>query len=92
MSSWLVCPQRQLRAKLRLFCFAYAGGSAWVFRPWAKQLPSDIEVCAIELPGRGQRLAEPALNHLPTVIQALGPELLPYMDLPFAFFGHSMAR
>lgn len=90
MSDWLVCPQRQVRAKLRLFCFAYAGGSAWIFRPWSKQLPANIEVCAIELPGRGKRLVEPALTDLDTLIQLLGPQLLPLLDLPFAFFGHSM--
>lgn len=90
MTSWLVCPQRQPQAKLRLFCFAYAGGSAWVFRPWAKQLPAYIEVCAIEIPGRGKRLIEPAITDIPALIQTLGPQLLPYLDRPFAFFGHSM--
>ena len=90
MSDWLICPQRQVRAQLRLFCFAYAGGSAWIFRPWAKQLPTNIEVYAIELPGRGKRLIEPALTDLDTIIQSLGPQLLPLLDMPFAFFGHSM--
>jgi len=90
MTSWLVRPQRRPDAKLRLFCFAYAGGSAWIFRPWAKQLSANIEVCAVELPGRGKRLAEPALTDLPSLIQILGPQLIPYLDLPFAFFGHSM--
>jgi len=90
MDSWLVCPQRQVRPRLRLFCFAYAGGSAWIFRPWAKQLPATIEICAIELPGRGKRLMEPALTDLSELIQALGPQLLPQLNIPFAFFGHSM--
>ncbi|MEO0884324.1 MAG: alpha/beta fold hydrolase [Cyanobacteria bacterium J06634_6] len=90
MSDWLICPQRQVRAKLRLFCFAYAGGSAWIFRPWAKQLPANVEVCAIELPGRGKRLVEPALTDLNDIIRSLGPQLLPLLDLPFACFGHSM--
>ena len=90
MSDWLICPQRQVRAQLRLFCFAYAGGSAWIFRPWAKQLPANIEVYAIELPGRGKRLIEPALTDLDAIIQSLGPQILPLLDMPFAFFGHSM--
>ncbi len=90
MTSWLVYPQKQVRPKLRLFCFAYAGGSAWIFRPWAKQLPDDIEVIAIELPGRGKRLVEPAIADLTTLIETLGPQLLPYLNIPFAFFGHSM--
>ena len=90
MSDWLICPQRQVRAQLRLFCFAYAGASAWIFRPWAKQLPANIEVYAIELPGRGKRLIEPALTDLDAIIQSLGPQILPLLDMPFAFFGHSM--
>ncbi|MGD1897782.1 MAG: thioesterase II family protein [Phormidesmis sp.] len=90
MNSWIICPQRQVQAELRLFCFAYAGGSAWIFRPWAKQLPGSIEVCGIELPGRGKRLVEPAMTDLDTIIQALGPQLLPMLDRPFAFFGHSL--
>ena len=91
MSDWLVCPQQRSHPQLRLFCFAYAGGSAWIFRPWAKQLPTtNIEICAIELPGRGKRLVEPALTDLATIVESLGPQLLPLLDLPFAFFGHSM--
>ncbi|NEP17640.1 MAG: thioesterase [Leptolyngbya sp. SIO4C1] len=90
MSHWLVRPQVRSQPQLRLLCFAYAGGSAWIFRPWSQQQPDTVEVCAIELPGRGQRMLEPALTDLPTVIQSLGPELLPYLDCPFACFGHSL--
>ncbi|MEM9092407.1 MAG: alpha/beta fold hydrolase [Cyanobacteria bacterium P01_F01_bin.53] len=90
MTSWLVCPQRQVQPKLRLFCFAYAGGSAWIFRPWAKHLPESVEVCAIELPGRGKRLIEAPVSDLSSLIQSLGPQILPSLDLPFAFFGHSL--
>ncbi|MEL6552537.1 MAG: alpha/beta fold hydrolase [Cyanobacteria bacterium J06621_11] len=90
MNNWLICLKQQPNPKLRLFCFAYAGGSAWSFRPWAKQVPESIEVCAIELPGRGKRLIEPALTDLEAIIQAVGPQMLPLSDVPFAFFGHSM--
>ncbi|ESA31973.1 microcystin synthetase-associated thioesterase [Leptolyngbya sp. Heron Island J] len=71
-------------------CFAYAGGSAWIFRTWAKQLPNTIELCAIELPGRGKRIAEPALKQVSSIVENLGPELLPYLNVPFACFGHSL--
>ena len=65
MSRWIVCPYPRSHPKLRLLCFPYAGGSAWIFRAWAQQLPDTIEVCAIELPGRGKRMAEPTLNKVP---------------------------
>ncbi|MEM9163675.1 MAG: alpha/beta fold hydrolase [Cyanobacteria bacterium P01_F01_bin.4] len=90
MSQWIVCPQPRSHPQLRLFCFAYAGGSAWVFRSWAEQLPVTLEVCAIELPGRGKRLSEPALTDIATLVRDLGPQLLPYLDRPFACFGHSL--
>lgn len=90
MSSWIVCPRPRSQPKLRLFCFAYAGGSAWIFRTWAQQLPDSIEVCAIELPGRGKRMAEPTIKSVTSIIENLGPELLPYLNLPFACFGHSL--
>lgn len=90
MSSWIVCPCPRTQPKLRLLCFAYAGGSAWIFRTWAQQLPETIEVCAIELPGRGKRMAEPVLNSVTSIIETLGPELFPYLNLPFACFGHSL--
>ena len=90
MSSWIVCPYPRSQPQIRLFCFAYAGGSAWIFRTWAELLPNTVEVCAIELPGRGKRMAEPALNNLSQIIENLGPELRPYLNLPFACFGHSL--
>jgi len=78
------------RAKLRLFCFHYAGGSASIFRSWTGILPAEIEVCAVQLPGREGRLREPSFTHITPLIQALTPALRPYLNLPFAFFGHSM--
>ncbi|NET30971.1 MAG: thioesterase [Cyanothece sp. SIO1E1] len=49
-----------------------------------------MEVCPVELPGRGIRFKEPLLTHLQSLLQALGPAIVPYLDKPFAFFGHSM--
>jgi len=75
---------------LRLFCFPYAGGAASVFRDWSDGLPADVEVCPIQLPGRGARLMEPPLSQLPPLIEALAEALLPLLDKPFALFGHSL--
>jgi medium-chain acyl-[acyl-carrier-protein] hydrolase len=44
----------------------------------------------VQLPGRGNRLGEPAYTRLPPLVEALSAALLPYFDVPFAFFGHSM--
>jgi len=90
MSRWIVCPYPRSLPRLRLLCFTYAGGAAWTFRDWATQLPETVEVCAIELPGRGKRMREKSIHNLASLIDVLGAELLPYLDIPFACFGHSL--
>jgi medium-chain acyl-[acyl-carrier-protein] hydrolase len=90
LSNWFLCQKSDSRAILRLFCFPYAGGSASIFRDWAESLPATVEVCAVQLPGRGSRMLEPAITRMPRLIKALAPAILPYLDKPFAFFGHSM--
>jgi medium-chain acyl-[acyl-carrier-protein] hydrolase len=89
-SIWVTCPKPNPKAKLRLFCFPYAGGSAWVFRPWLNHLPTTIELCPIELPARGKRWAESPITRLDILIEALKIAILPHLNQPFAFFGHSM--
>jgi medium-chain acyl-[acyl-carrier-protein] hydrolase len=89
-NNWVTCSRPKPQATLRLFCFHYAGGGAAIFRTWSDSLPSSVEVCAIELPGRGMRLKEPPFTQLEPLVQHLASALFPYLDKPFAFFGHSM--
>ena len=90
ISPWVTCPTRRPRARLRLLCFPYAGGGASIFRSWPRSLPSDVQVCPIQLPGRESRLLESAFTELSSLTQTLAEVLHPFLDLPFAFFGHSM--
>lgn len=89
-NSWVTCPKPNQQAKLRLFCLPYAGGSASSFRTWSNNLPLTVEVCAIELPGRGTQIRSVPFSQLEPLVQAIAQVLLPYLDKPFAFFGHSM--
>ncbi|NEO29470.1 MAG: thioesterase [Symploca sp. SIO3C6] len=89
-NSWVTCPQPNPTAKLRLFCFHYAGGRALMFHTWPEKILPDIEVCPIELPGRGMRLMKPPFTHIQPLIKALEKALLPLLNKPFAFFGYSM--
>ncbi|MAR93094.1 MAG: putative thioesterase [Pseudomonadales bacterium] len=75
---------------LRLFCFSYAGGNASTYREWHKYLPADIEVCSVQLPGRGSRFREKAYTDLDQLLNSLVPEIEPYTRVPYVFFGHSM--
>lgn len=86
---WITRPRPAPRARLRLFCLAHAGGGASAFRGWADVLPSDVEVCPVQPPGRENRIAEPAFDRVEPLVQALADAIDPYLDLPFALFGHS---
>ncbi len=78
------------RPRLRLFCFPYAGGSATVYRSWSADLPADIEVYSLQIPRREGRPWEPLFNRLEPLIQVLAQMLRPYLNGPYAFFGHSV--
>jgi medium-chain acyl-[acyl-carrier-protein] hydrolase len=49
-----------------------------------------VETGAIQLPGRGHRLGEPHIRRLVPLSRTVAQELLPYLDKPFVFFGHSL--
>jgi surfactin synthase thioesterase subunit len=87
---WFVRYRQDTQAPLRLFCFSYAGGGASIFRSWPDLLPSGVEVYAVQLPGHEYRLGEPAYTRLMPLVQALADAISPYLEKPFAFFGHSM--
>jgi medium-chain acyl-[acyl-carrier-protein] hydrolase len=77
-------------ARLRLFCFPYAGGTSSIYRGWPALFPEIIDVCPVNLPGRAARLYEPAFKSIVLLADELGRALVPYCNIPFAFFGHSM--
>jgi medium-chain acyl-[acyl-carrier-protein] hydrolase len=86
---WLAYREVNPRARLRMFCFPYAGGGASIYRGWAAPLP-DVEVCPVQIPGRETRLRDPLYDRLEPMIQELADALPRYLDLPYVFFGHSM--
>lgn len=77
-------------ARIRLFCFPYAGATSSIFREWINLLPSTVEVIGFELPGRGSRFNEPITSDLPLIIKALKADFLFFNQKPFVFFGHSL--
>jgi medium-chain acyl-[acyl-carrier-protein] hydrolase len=75
---------------MRLFCFPYAGAGASVYQPWKTMLPQGVELCAIQMPGREVRISERPITEWPSLIRQLESAILPWLDCPFAFFGHSL--
>jgi len=76
--------------RLRLFCLPYAGGSASIYRSWRSELPADVELCPVQLPGREGRFAEPALDDPEALLTALHAAITPWLDRPFVLMGYSM--
>lgn len=89
-SDWVVRFQPILQPRLRLFCFANAGGSVAQFRNWQQSLPAGIEICPVQLPGQGSRLRETAHTRMTSLVNVLSDVLQPQMDIPFVFWGYSM--
>ncbi len=89
-SLWLPPLKPRKDASLRLICFPYAGAGMPAFHAWPGALPETIELRVVQLPGRGARLRERRFEQVPPLIEALETALLPLLDRPFAFFGHSL--
>jgi medium-chain acyl-[acyl-carrier-protein] hydrolase len=88
--AWFQQAPANKQVDLKMFCFPHAGGSALIFRQWAELLPPTVQVISVELPGRGSRLREPSFLSLPALVNELEEVILPLLDKPFVFFGHSM--
>ncbi|WP_052441153.1 thioesterase II family protein [Streptacidiphilus anmyonensis] len=90
---WLQTVAPRPAARLRLLCFHPAGAGPHFYRPWAAQLPADIEVSAVNLPGREARYNEPLLGDYTTALSSLYAALRQWLGAdrrPYALFGHSM--
>jgi surfactin synthase thioesterase subunit len=73
-----------------LVCLPHAGGSASSFFALARALAPDIEVLAVQYPGRQDRLAEPLVDDLEVLAESVERALLPWSHRPTAVLGHSM--
>ncbi len=61
-----------------------------MYREWPELMSPEIEVCALQLPGRENRLRERPFTRLADAVRDAAQALHSYLDVPFALFGHSM--
>ncbi|HEY0136352.1 MAG TPA: alpha/beta fold hydrolase [Nannocystis sp.] len=89
-SLWL--PNADLRptARLRLLCFAHAGGGAAPFFRWNQVLPAQIAVCPVRRPGRESAHAEPLLRDIKAIAAGSVRALQSLPPLPTVLLGHSL--
>jgi surfactin synthase thioesterase subunit len=76
-------------AATRLFCLPVSGMGATVYRRWPGWI-DDVEVCAVQLPGRENRMREAAYEDMAQFAADAAAALEPYLDRPYAFFGHCL--
>jgi surfactin synthase thioesterase subunit len=84
--NWFVVPRPRPDAAVQLFCLPYAGAGASAFQLWHSAMGPDIEVLAVQPPGRENRIGEdPGFD--PAELTA---EILARADRPYALYGHSL--
>lgn len=88
--SWLVVQRPRSGARMRLICFPFAGGGSAVFDDWGDAFDADIEVVAVEAPGRLGRIDEEPVRTIEEFARGLYPELRDLLDRPYAMLGHCL--
>lgn len=87
---WIKVFQPRKSAQIKILCFPYAGGGASEYRYWPEFLTDNIELWAVQLPGREDRIQEAFYDDVEVVIKELHNVIGEKMDTPFLLFGHSM--
>jgi medium-chain acyl-[acyl-carrier-protein] hydrolase len=89
-NKWTIIPETRPDAAVRLLCFHHACGGAYAFRSWPRMLRPEVELVAVQLPGRENRFSEPLLFSAEAVLEALIRSLDDSLGSRYAIFGHSL--
>jgi len=76
-------------ASLKLFTFPWTGGVPSVFKPIAAALSPEIHLCPLQVPGRMMMVVDEPLQSWTIMVGQIIDAITPFLDTPFAFFGHS---
>ncbi|GAA0495184.1 thioesterase II family protein [Streptomyces olivaceiscleroticus] len=71
----------------RVFLIPYSGCGASMYRAWPHQ-HDGVDLLPVELPGHETRFSEPNFETYQELAKLMADALAPYLDLPYAFFGH----
>lgn len=74
-----------------LICFPHAGAGASMFNEW-KELSNEINIIAVQLPGREKKFIEPLYKDVNEAIDGLLTEITSEIDysIPVVIFGHCL--
>ncbi|MFE6475488.1 alpha-hydroxy-acid oxidizing protein [Streptomyces rochei] len=81
---------RKEHCSARLVCFPHGAGTAHAFAGLSRALPQDIELLAVQYPGRENRRSEPFAADISALATEAADALTPYSDRPLFLLGHSM--
>lgn len=89
-SKWFQVSRPKKEKDYRLFCFPYAGGSAAVYSTWNDFLPDNVELVAIQPPGRANRWSEKLHASVTEMVDDLVHAIPAWLDRPYMIYGHSL--
>ncbi len=88
--SWLRTLRDVPCQRTRLVCFPHSGGYAMSYAPWTAAMPDDVQLAAVQYPGRGDRFGEPPAHSVQEMAACVAAEILGLEPSPCALFGHSL--
>lgn len=89
-SLWLPNADVRPSVRLRLLCFAHAGGGAAPFFRWGAAMPAGVSVCPVRRPGREGAYTEPLLRDIRALAAGSLQALQTLPPAPTVLFGHSL--
>jgi len=89
-TDWLSHLRISNESKLRMFCFPYAGAGPSVYKDWPQGIANSVDLIGINYPGREALSSHAPMSNLNEIVGKVAVKILPYLDKPFVFFGHSM--
>lgn len=90
MTVHLKCLHPQPMATHHLLLIPFAGGGRATFHGWPDALPPSLEAHVLQLPGREDRLNEPAFGDWHRMLEAAVAALDSLPNLPLVILGHSL--
>ncbi len=89
VNQWLIRGSGNPEAPIRLVCFHSMGVGATLFTRFLLNPPDDIDIIAVQTPGRENRISEPVAASVDELVEQIVPHLVPLFDREVVVWGHS---
>ncbi len=74
--------------RLRLICLPFAARSGNLFAGWQEGMPEGVEILAVHLPGRSDRVSERPIDNMRDMLSALDQVFEAELRQPYVLYGH----